>query len=439
MQNQKESFSELNIKKDFQIFENYKKENKKEMVFLDSAASSLTPDCVISKMNEYYFKYRSNIDRGLYKSAERATYEYEKAREKVAKFLNVTNEEIIFTGGSTISSNNLIIMFENYYKQKIEKFNLIDKNKIIVSNFSHHSDLLPIQEFVKRNNLELVYINNDQDAIKNIDQKTLLVSIPIVSNVTGKIFDIESISKKVKQFNAFIFCDMTAAIGHIKLDINKLNIDGAYFAAHKMCGPTGVGVLYIKRELSRQMYPSFFGGGMVWEVSANDSNYRSDIKRFEGGTANIAGVIGLGAAVDYIDRMGIENIENYIKDLTSYAIQKMENLNSVNKYENKNDLYNIKNGLKSDIQFIKLYTEKNLSRNAGIISFNIKDIHSHDVAQILADNHIAVRAGHHCAQPLMKSLCVPALTRVSFYLYNDKKDIDFLIDGLKKVKEVFNK
>ena len=269
------------------------------------------------------------------------------------------------------------------------------------------------------------------------------------SNVTGEIFDVKKIFAKAKSFKLknpkneeeiFTICDMTASAGHIKINVEELCCDAAYFSAHKMCGPTGVGILYIKRNLMREMYPATFGGGMVSEVLSDSSTYRSDIKRFEAGTPNIAGAIGYGAAVDYINNLDIEKIREHTKNILKYAVEELTKL--------------------EDRGVVKIFTEKNFEKNIGIISFevykkadlrnkNYKNsdetsnknltIHPHDVAQILADNNIAVRSGHHCAALLMDHLAVTSLTRASFYFYNTKKDVDALIQNIIKTQEVFSK
>ena len=439
-------------KQDFQIFNNYinAKDNAGHlpMTYLDTAASSLTPDYVVDKMNKYYFDYRSNIDRGLYASATKATFEYEESRKKIAKFINANDDEIIFTSSSTDSSNKLVMMLESYLKEK--------SGEILVSAYSHHSDLVPLQELAKNNNLKIILCTDERDFINKISENTILISCVHASNVTGQIFYIKSIFAKAREIskNIFTICDMTASVGHINVDVKDIECDAAYFGAHKMCGPTGVGALYIKREIMRNMFPATFGGGMVSEVLDDVSTYRSDIKRFEAGTGNIAGVIGFGAAVDYINNLGKENdrkeveenksgleiIRNHTKEILDYALSELSKLEE--------------SGL------IKLFTERNTENNIGIISFevykknkdlnnlnsdldvNIKTrlvIHPHDVAQILADNHVAVRSGHHCAAPLMRKLNVTALTRASFYFYNTKDDVDALIINLKKVQDIFSK
>ena len=438
-------------KEDFQIFNNYinAKDNAGHlpMVYLDTAASSLTPDYVVKKMNEYYFDYRSNIDRGLYTSATRATFEYEESRKKIAKFINANDDEVIFTSSSTDSSNKLVMMLESYLKETgvINKKGdtegvTLERKEILVSTYSHHSDLVPLQKLAQNNNLNIILCTDEQDFINKISPNTILISCVHASNVTGQIFDVKSIFAKVREIskNIFTICDMTASVGHINVDVKDIDCDAAYFGAHKMCGPTGVGALYIKREIMRNMFPATFGGGMVSEVLDDVSTYRSDIKRFEAGTGNIAGVIGFGAAVDYINNLGKENdrkeveenksgleiIRNHTKEILDYALSELSKL--------------------EESGILKLFIERDTENNIGIISFEVYKksggvIHPHDVAQILADNHVAVRSGHHCAAPLMRKLNVTALTRASFYFYNTKDDVDALIINLKKVQDIFSK
>ncbi len=403
------------IKSDFKIFENYKLENGTDFTYLDSAATSLTPTYVVEKMNEYYYNYKSNIDRGLYKTAERATAEYENARVKVAQFIGAENDEVIFTSGVTDSSNKIVIMIESHLMPYKDMYKT--KNEILVSDHAHHSDLVPLQEYAKRNGLTVVLAG--ENLVELITEKTLIVSCMYASNVTGEVFDIKSIATRAKEFKAFVLCDLTAAVGHVDLNVKSLDIDAGYFGAHKMCGPTGVGVLYVKRELLRGMNPSTYGGGMVWEVSDTTSTYRSDVKKFEAGTPNIGGVIGTGAAVDYINTVGLENIKTHVQDVTAYAILKL-----------------VKLGKEGSV---KVFTKHEVQKNIGIISFEYVGVHAHDVAQVLADNHVAVRSGHHCAAPLMRKLCAVAVVRVSFYMYSSTQDVDNLILAIKKVRDTFKK
>lgn len=397
-------------KEDFKIFKNHK-----DLIYLDNAAASQTPSIVVEKMVDYYTNYRSNIDRGEYKIAERATAEYDSVRQKVAKFIYAENDEIIFTSGATDSSNKLILMLEKLFENSAYDSN-IQKDEIVISRAAHHSDIVPLQEYAKRKGFKVLY--GDQ----NISEKTLIVSHVLVSNITGEIFDVKETFAKSKKFKAFTICDATAAVGHMIVNVKELGADSLYFSAHKMCGPTGVGVLYIRRDMLRSMEPAAYGGGMVWEVTECKSSYRSDVKKFEAGTSNIAGVIGLGAAIDYLENIGLENIHKYIQDLTSYTLKKLEALEAQKK--------------------IKVFASRVINKNIGIVSFEVykksgEVIHSHDVAQVLGDASIAVRAGHHCSKLLINELSVESLTRVSLYFYNTKNDVDMLINTLEKVFEIF--
>lgn len=384
-------------REDFSIFANYKDEHGKDLVYLDTAASSLTPDIVVNTMNEYYFKYRSNIDRGLYKSAATATGKYNEAREVVAEFFNSEVDEVIFTSGSTDGSNKLVRMLEQLVTP--------NKNKILVSKFAHHSDLVPLQELAKRNNLT-ISAHTFEEMEQLIDGDTFIVSCPIASNVTGEIFDVAKLAEKAKAFGAYIISDATAASGHIDINFKHINLDAVYMSAHKMCGPTGVGALIIKRNLLRNLRPVTFGGGMVWEVNEAESSYRSDVRAHEAGTAGIAEVIGFAAAIKYIQDNNILSQNSHIADLVEYAISKLSEL--------------------SDVQ-----VHSNINNNVGIVSFSVSGIHPHDIAEILGRHEIAMRAGHHCAQLAMQHLKVNALSRVSFYFYNTKQDIDSFIEALK--------
>lgn len=399
-------------KSDFEIFN-----SNDGLVYLDNAATSQMPNQVLDKITEYYKGYKSNIDRGQYGIAAKATDEYEAARLKVAKFIKADKEEIIFTSGATDSANKLVMMFDKYLAPQISN----GRTEVVVPSTVHNSDLLPLQEFAIRNNLKIVY------GMENISDKTLIVSHMYASNVTGEVYDVQGIFKKAKSFNAFTICDATAAAGHININVEDSNIDALYFSAHKMCGPSGVGVLYISRGIMRDLYPVSVGGGMVWQVGEQKSEYRSDAKRYEPGTPNISGVIGLGASIDYINSIGIVSIRESVENVIRYGLVELGKLESASK--------------------LKLYVARDAKNNVGIISFElyaIRDgkrivIHPHDVAEILARENIAVRAGHHCAQTFMSASSVDALTRASFYFYNSKEDVNRLILGLEKVIEVFSK
>ena len=421
-------------REDFPFFKNIDDNNagtnardSKGIVYLDNAASSQMPLCVVEAMNEYYLKYKSNIHRGVYDISELASGNYDNVRKLAAVFLGVNRDDIILTSGSTIASNMLIYMLERYIDWQ-------PGDIVITSYYEHHSILLPIIELARRKDLKIYYVDHAKDIewgvllaslnsnntsnLHSNEHKVKLVSLTMASNVTGEIFDIEKIVKSIGKYfekdvnigNALsphgkrpmIISDMTAIAGHSKINLHNIGLDAAWCGAHKMCGPTGAGVLYIKRDLSRMMRPVIYGGGMVWKVEADNASYRSDIEVFEAGTSNISGIIGMGTSIKYLESVGLENIKLRIEELHEYAIEKL-----------------------SALPYLKLYTCDS-EKNVGIISFSINKIHPHDIAQILSDNGVAVRAGHHCAQMYMKYINEIALTRISIYFYNTKTNYNFI-------------
>jgi len=398
-------------KKDFPIFSG---KDGKALVYLDNSATSQTPAVVVNAEVLYYKKYRANIARGLYPLSERATKEYEDARAKVAKFVGADTHEIIFTASATASSNMLVYALENSGVFK-------EGDEIVTTSMEHHSMLVPLQELAKRKKLKLKIITmtakRELDyalAEKLITKKTKLVAFVGVSNVTGTINDMKRLSDLAKKVGAYSIVDATQAVGHIPVNVKLIGCDFLFFSGHKMCGPTGIGALYGKKELLKKLHPGFFGGGMVEEVSAEDASFALVPAKFEAGTPNIAGAIGFGAACEYLESIGAEKIEKHVREVTKYAISKLQK-----------------------VKGLHLCSTKNADNNAGVLSFVIDGAHPHDVSEILARHSIATRAGHHCAQPLVKSMGVFAVTRASIYLYNSKEDIDKLIIGIEEAKKVF--
>lgn len=397
------------IKKDFPIFKNHP-----DISYLDSAASSQTPKTVISVMDDYYSNFRSNIHRGLYDLSEKATNVYEKAREEIASFLGAESGEIIFTPGSTWSANMLALSLEY---SKILK----ESGEIITSVMEHHSSLIPVQKLAERTNRAIKYITLKSDFrldSKKIEEligpNTALVWVSLASNVLGTVNDLREIAVLARKNGALLAVDATSAMGHMPISVKDIDCDFLFFSGHKMLGPTGVGVLYGRCELLEKMEPGVWGGGMVSEVSKEGASWTKSPDRFEPGTPNISGVIGLAEAVRYLKNIGLEKIKEHTEKLVSLAIKELE-----------------------AIPGVKIFAEKDQKKNIGIISFVLDGVHPHDVSEILGRHGVAVRGGHHCAEPLMKELGLKATNRASFYLYNEEKDIQALVAGIKKAQKIF--
>lgn len=401
---------ELDIKNDFPFFY----EAGKHTVYLDSAASSQTPQVVLDAMNAYYVKFRANVHRGLYEASEAASIAYEESRAKVAHFIGADPREVIFTAGATASSNMLMLMLEHSGV-------VMQGDEIVTTVMEHHASLIPLQEIARRKSLQIKHIPTQGMVLdyavaeKFITEKTKIVSVMLGSNVTGAINDIARIAKMAHAVGALVICDATAAVGHMPVDVNALGIDFLYFSGHKMCGPTGVGVLWGKGIVLEKLAPGFYGGGGIEEVTLEQTTFTGVPERFEAGTPSIAGAIGLGAAVDYFERIGMEQVRAHTVELTREAVTRLK-----------------------EIPGVRLIAEEDASKNIGIVSFLVDGIHPHDIAEILGREGVAVRAGHHCSMPLHTFLGVPATVRASFYLYNTRADIDALVAGIKKAKEIFN-
>lgn len=400
------------IKKDFQIFK-----NKPNLVYLDSAATSLTPDSVVAAMNNYYYNYNANTSRGVYKLSEIATNKFEQAREKVAKFIGTNSSQIIFTSGTTASIN--IVAFGLATE-------ISNNDEIAITASEHHSNFVPWQRLAKKDKFSIIKLDenghiNLKDFKNKITSNTKILAISHVSNVLGTIHPIKKLINIAKQINPkiIVIVDGAQSIPHIAINVEDLNCDFFVFSAHKMCGPTGVGVLYGKKELLKKLTPLFTGGNMINEVTFKKTNFAQIPYRLEAGTSNIAGVIGTGAAVDYLKSIGLNNIKTHEANLLSYTKQKLH---------------------KTFGNEITIFGPKDVKNRSGVLSFTFKNYHPHDIASILdLHNNICVRAGNHCAMPLHTDvLCVIATTRISFYIYNTKHDVDKLIKGLKEVKKILN-
>ncbi|MBC2109292.1 cysteine desulfurase [Listeria innocua] len=400
------------IRADFPILD--QEINEKPLAYLDNAATSQKPKQVIAALTHYYEFDNANVHRGVHTLAARATDAYESARSKVAKFIHAREvAEIIFTRGTT-SAINLVV--DSYAEANIEA-----GDEIVISYLEHHSNLIPWQQLAKRKGAVLKYIELEEDgtisveqAKKTIGEKTKIVALAHVSNVLGTITPIKEIAAIAHKFGAVILVDGAQAVPHMEVNVVDLDADFYAFSGHKMMAPTGIGALYGKRELLDVMEPTEFGGEMIDFVELYDSTWKELPWKFEAGTPIIGGAIALGAAIDYLAEVGLANIHAHEQELASYAIEEM-----------------------SKIEGITIYGPKDASKRCGLVTFNLEGAHPHDIATILDEDGIAIRAGHHCAQPLMKWLDVSSTARASFYIYNTKEEIDALIDGLKLTKEYF--
>lgn len=385
--------------------------NGNQLVYLDSAASSQKPLPVIEALTKYYREYNSNVHRGVHTLGTRATDGYEGAREKVRKFINAkSTEEVIFTRGATTSLNVVAQSFGGGHLQ--------EGDEIVITHMEHHANIIPWQQVAKSTGAVLKYIPLKEDGTINLEDvkatvtsNTKVVSVMQVSNVLGTINPVKEIAKIAHEHGAVMVVDGAQSAPHLKVDVQDLDCDFFAFSSHKMCGPTGIGVLYGKKELLEKMEPVETGGEMIDFVDLYESTWKELPWKFEAGTPIIAGAIGLGAAIDFLEDVGLDNILKHEHHLAQYALDKM-----------------------SQIEGLTIYGPK---ERAGVVTFNIDDVHPHDVATVLDSEGIAVRAGHHCAQPLMKWLNVSATARASFYLYNTEEEIDKLVAGILKTKEFF--
>ncbi|HIA6879347.1 TPA: cysteine desulfurase [Staphylococcus aureus] len=406
------SFDVNEVIKDFPILD--QKVNGKRLAYLDSTATSQTPVQVLNVLEDYYKRYNSNVHRGVHTLGSLATDGYENARETVRRFINAKYfEEIIFTHGTTASIN---LVAHSYGDANVE-----EGDEIVVTEMEHHANIVPWQQLAKRKNATLKFIPmtadgelNIEDIKQTINDKTKIVAIAHISNVLGTINDVKTIAEIAHQHGAIISVDGAQAAPHMKLDMQEMNADFYSFSGHKMLGPTGIGVLFGKRELLQKMEPIEFGGDMIDFVSKYDATWADLPTKFEAGTPLIAQAIGLAEAIRYLERIGFDAIHKYEQELTIYAYEQM-----------------------SAIEGIEIYGPPK-DRRAGVITFNLQDVHPHDVATAVDTEGVAVRAGHHCAQPLMKWLNVSSTARASFYIYNTKEDVDQLINALKQTKEFFS-
>ncbi len=401
-------------KNDFPVFA-----NNPRLIYLDSAATALKPRSVIDKITEYYAKYPANIHRGIYRISEKATEEYEESRIAVKKFINASRfEEIIFTRNTTESVN---LIAYSLGRQMVGP-----DDEIVTTVMEHHSNFVPWQVLAHETGaiFKVVDINNDGCLDVNISnlagiitKRTKILALAYVSNVLGTVNPVKEIIRAAKKINPKIITvvDAAQAIPHIPVDVRDLDCDFLAFSGHKMLGPTGIGVLYGKYNLLNNMFPFNFGGGMIKEVTIEKTEFPPPPARFEAGTPAIAEVIGLGEAVKYLQAIGIKNVSQYENELTSVAVKYLTAAFGDN---------------------IRILGPKDVGKRVGVIAFTFKNYHPHDIAQILDEDDICIRAGHHCAMPVHKRYGLTASARMSLYLYNDYKDIEKVIAGLKKAEKI---
>ena len=400
----------MDLKKDFQII------NERNITYLDSGATTQKPIQVINAIDEYYKTINANVHRGAYSLSIEATLAYENAREKIARFINSSSaEQVIFTKNATESLN---LIAYSYGMENLKK-----EDEIVLSIMEHHSNLVPWQKVVKTTGAKLnyMYINDefeisDEEIENKITDKTKIVGITHVSNVLGTINNVKKIIKQAHKKGAIVIVDASQSIPHMKIDVQDLDCDFLVFSGHKMLAPLGIGVLYGKRQLLNEMTPFLMGGDMIEYVYEQETTFAPLPNKFEAGTQNIEGVIGLAAAIEYIESIGYERIAQIEDEIVSYAREEL-----------------------SKLDFLDLYITPNKDNHSAVISFNIKGVHPHDVASILDNYGVCVRSGNHCAQPLMRYLGIDSTCRASFYLYNTKEDVDRLVEALKKAYEMFKK
>jgi cysteine desulfurase/selenocysteine lyase len=399
-----------NFKKDFPIFEN------KDIAYLDSGATTQKPTSVLEAIEKFYKNENANPHRGAYGLSIEATEIYENTRDKIAKFINAKHrEEIIF---SKNASESLNLIAYSYGLDNLKK-----DDEIVLSIMEHHSNLVPWQMVAKKteSKLNYMYINDnfeisDEEIETKITDKTKIVGITHVSNVLGTINNIEKIIKYAHKKGAIVVVDGSQSIPHMEIDVQKLDADFFVFSGHKMLAPLGIGILYGKREILNKMNPFLMGGDMIEYVYEQETTFAPLPNKFEAGTQNVEGVIGLGAAIDYIKNIGYNKIQEIEKEVTSYARQEL-----------------------SKLEYLTLYLTPNEEKHSSVISFNIKGVHPHDVASIVDSENVCVRSGNHCAQPLLRSMGIDSTCRASFYIYNTKEDVDKLVIALNKAYNVFKK
>lgn len=396
---------------DFPILKRKIKNN--DLIFFDNGATTQKPIQVIDAISDYYKNYNSNIHRSVYTLGDESEKIYEESKHLVKEFINAnSHEEIIYTSGTTESMNFIARIIEQ---------DVVDGDEIILTYMEHHANLVPWQQLAIRKNLTLRFLDLDELGRININQlkelindKTKIVSICHASNVLGNINPVYEIGSLLKDKNIYFVVDAAQSVPHMKIDVDKMNCDFLAFSAHKMCGPTGIGVLYGKKNLLEKFDPVEFGGGMIGVVEEKSSTWAILPDKFEAGTPLLAEAAGLGATIKYLEDIGLENIESYTKELTKYLYDEL-----------------------SKISNIKIYGTNEISDRVSLVSFNLEGVHPHDLTSFLDEKGICIRAGHQCTQPLLGKLGAYSVARASLYFYNTKEEIDFFIQVLKETKEFF--
>jgi len=399
------------IREDFPILK--RQVNDKPLIYFDNAATSQKPNAVIDAVDRYYREYNANIHRGIHKLAEEATVAHEEAREKVAKFINAKRTEVVFTRNTTEALN---LVAYSWGRANVGK-----GDKIVLTIMEHHSNIVPWQLVAEEKGATIEFVKIDengelrQDEVHElIDDSTKIVCVASASNVLGTVNPVKDIGRVAHRFGALFLVDAAQAVPHMPVDVRDIDCDFAAFSGHKMLGPTGIGVLYGKSERLEGMPPFLGGGEMIREVHTTGASWKDLPYKFEAGTPNISGAIGLGAAVDYLRNIGMQNVLDHEKEITRYALDRMKGVEGLN-----------------------IYGPLNMGRRIGVISFNLGDIHAHDLASILDEDGIAIRSGHQCAQPLMEFLHIPATSRASFYIYNTEAEVDVFMEALEKARKIF--
>jgi len=401
------------IREDFPILQ--RQVNGKPLVYFDNAATSQKPKQVIEALDKYYREYNANIHRGIHKLAEEATLAHEEAREKVAKFINAgRTEEIVFTRNATEALNLVAFAWG--------RANIKQGDKIVLTIMEHHSNIVPWQQLAKEKGATVEFIKIDdegllrQDEIHElIDERTKIVCVAHASNVLGTVNPVKEITRTAHRFGSLTLIDAAQSVPHMPVDARDMDCDFLAFSGHKMLGPTGIGVLYGKSKHLDSMPPFLCGGEMIKEVHTTGATWKELPYKFEAGTPNVEGAIGLGVSIDYLRKIGMKNVHDHEREITGYALRRM-----------------------GEIEGTTVYGPKDVGKRVGVISFNLGDIHAHDLASIMDEEGIAIRSGHHCAQPLMEFLQIPAASRASFYIYNTNQEVNVFIDALEKARKLFN-